>query len=77
MMKALNSLSEDPLSNHSNDTSTEIRPDVENTISVQLASQGLDLDQENINPNESFFGAQPNLHDTSWEILIRGGNKKS
>ena len=63
VLKALNSLSKDPLRNHSNDLSAEITPDGENTILVQPTSHGLGLVQENSNPNEFFVGAQPNLHD--------------
>ena len=65
ILKALKSLLEDPLRNHSNDLSAEKTPAGENTISVQPASIGLDLDEENINPNESLIGAQPSFRDRS------------
>ena len=64
ILKALNVLSENPLRNDPNRPSAEITSDGKNTNSVQSASHGLDLDQENIDPNESFIGAEPNLHDT-------------
>ena len=63
LLKALNYLSVNPLPDDRSDLSAEVTSDGENTISIQLASQELDLDEKNIVPNESFIGAQPNLHD--------------
>ena len=63
LLKALNSLSQDPLSNHRNYPSAEITIDGANTISVQSESHGLNLDQENINPSKPFIDAQSNIHD--------------
>ena len=56
-------LSQDQLRNHSNNSCAEIAPDGENTTVVQPAFHGLVLDQKNIDPKESFIGAQKNLHD--------------
>ena len=64
ILKTLNSLSKNPLRDDRNSPNAEITSDGEKTISVQHESHGLDLDQENIDTNESFIGAQPNLHDT-------------
>ena len=63
ILKALNALSMNPLRDDRNSPSADITSDGENTIPVQRASHGVDLDQENIDPHESFIGAQPNLHD--------------
>ena len=65
ILNALNSLSENPLVDDHNGPSAELTSDGETTISVQRASHGLDSDPENIDPNEFFIGAQPNLLDTA------------
>ena len=67
ILKTLNSLSENPLDDNRNGPSADITSDGKNTNSVQLASHGPDLDQENIDLNESFIGAQPNLLDNGMD----------
>ena len=66
ILKVLNSLSENSLRDDHNSPSTETTSDVENTISVEPASHGLNSD---IDPNESFIGAQPNIHDLDHEVF--------
>ena len=73
ILKGLFSLSKNSLRDDHYGPSAEIASDCEYTISVQPASDRLDSDQENINPNESFIGVQPNLYDTTqpiWTILV-------
>ena len=50
--KTLNSLSQNSIRDDHNSPNAEIMPDGENTISVQFASDGLDSDQENFDPND-------------------------
>ena len=63
ILKALSSLSVNSLRDDHNGPSAEITSDGENRISVQPASHGQDSEQDNIDPNESFIGAQPSVHD--------------
>ena len=66
LLKVLNYLSENSLRNDHNSPSAGMMSDGENTILVELASHGLVSDQENIDPNESFVGAQkPIWHSMS------------
>ena len=63
ILKFLKSLSGNQVPDDRNGGRAEITSDGENTIFVQFASHGLDLDQEDIDPREFFVGAHPNLHD--------------
>ena len=63
ILKALKSLSENSLRNDHNLSVAMLTSDGVKTISVQPAPHELDSDQKNVDPNESFIGAQPNLYD--------------
>ena len=63
ILKVLDSLSENSLRKDHNGSSAQITSDGAKVILVQPASHELDSDRENIDPNESFIGAQSNLHD--------------
>ena len=65
ILKPLISLSKNSLRDDHNGPSAEIASGCEYTILAQPASHRLDSDQENINPNESFIGVQPNHYDTT------------
>ena len=68
--KALNSLSENSLNDGYTSPSAETAPCGKNAISVQRASHELDSDQETIDPNESFVGAQTQSHDKMTSFWI-------
>ena len=68
LLKALTSQSKNSLRIDHNGPVAEITSDGAKTILVEHASQGLHSDRENIDPNESFIGAQPNLHDNYKKI---------
>ena len=63
-LKALNSLLENSIRRDHNSPSTGIVSDGEKLISVQPAFHGLTSDQENIDLNGSFGGAQTHPNDS-------------